>query len=546
MTKLRVNTLIALMAAAMLGIIILQLFWMRNANNVRNELFDRSVKEALIASTSRMENQEDALIIQNIVKHDTTILKAPNAIKFLSLDKRSANVRPDSIHTIITKKLPIERRIENSIQIISSGNDSLERQIQVEFTSLDSVVALLEDKIDQNFTIRIDSALQEAELESTYDKQIFHIEHRTQRLKDVAEQMVFETWVMDKLRLPDTALISEILQKELQERNIPINYELGILLSDGSLIKDDKADSISLVNSEYSAQMYPNELISKADQLLIYFPNRNSFLLGKLIVPAAMSLFFSSLILLIFGLSIFYILKQKKISEMKTDFINNMTHEFKTPLATISVATDSIINPKVISKQESVKYYTDVIKKENQRMNQQVESILQIARLDRKDYDFKYTLVNVHELIEKAIQIISLQVESKGGVIECMFNASNPIITTDTVHALNVLNNLLDNANKYSNGAPEITIQTNNTERGVNIAVTDKGIGMSKAVQQKIFEKFYRETSGNIHNVKGFGLGLSYVKAIIDANNGEVKVKSEPGKGSTFEVFLPFTLSRTD
>jgi two-component system phosphate regulon sensor histidine kinase PhoR len=220
-----------------------------------------------------------------------------------------------------------------------------------------------------------------------------------------------------------------------------------------------------------------------------------------------------------------------------------MTHEFKTPLATISVATDSMVNPKVIGNPDQIANYASIIRKENLRMNKQVETILQIASLDRKDFDFKFCTTDIHELIEKAVQGIIFQIENRNGYINIEKQASNPMVTADPVHALNMLNNLLDNANKYSPEIPEITVSTRNSDRGVWISVSDKGIGMSKQVQGKVFEKFYREATGNIHNVKGFGLGLSYVKAVVDANRGEVRVSSEPGKGSTFEVFLPFTLT---
>jgi len=252
------------------------------------------------------------------------------------------------------------------------------------------------------------------------------------------------------------------------------------------------------------------------------------------------SLIFSIIVLVSFGVSIYFILKQKKISEMKSDFINNMTHEFKTPMATISVAADSINNPKIIENPERIRYYVEMIKKENARMNHQVEDILTIARLDKKDFEFRWEAFNLHEVIEDALQSIVLQVEKKGGTITSEFLAINPIATSDSSHFANLIYNLLDNANKYSPDAPEISITTRNTSKGVHITVADKGIGMTKAVQGRIFERFYRQASGNIHNVKGFGLGLSYVKAVLEANHGNISVHSEPGKGSRFEVFIPF------
>jgi two-component system phosphate regulon sensor histidine kinase PhoR len=299
-------------------------------------------------------------------------------------------------------------------------------------------------------------------------------------------------------------------------------------------------DSVLLMNSEYKVNMYPNDIFQKNIKLSVVFPGRSNFIYRSLSWLLMASFMFSIFILVTFALSIFYILRQKKISEMKSDFINNMTHEFKTPIATISVATDSIVNDKVVSDPERIRYFAGMIKKENTRMNRQVEDILTIARLDRKEFEFNWETWNAHELIDDAIQAILLQVEKRNGAIIKELNAPNPMVTTDKNHFTNVIFNLFDNAIKYSVEAPEIKITTTNKTNGVLISVSDNGIGMTKAVQSKIFERFYRQSSGNIHNVKGFGLGLSYVKAVVEANKGTISVHSEPGKGSKFDVFLPF------
>lgn len=225
---------------------------------------------------------------------------------------------------------------------------------------------------------------------------------------------------------------------------------------------------------------------------------------------------------------------------MKSDFINNMTHEFKTPIATISVAADSITNERVVGDPDKIRYFAGMIKKENSRMNRQVEDILSIARLEKKDFEFKWEKIDLHELISDAIQGISLQLGKNGGRIETNFKAQNPEITTDKIHCTNVFLNLFDNAIKYTENQPEIKVLSENTREGIIISVEDNGIGMTKSVQAKIFERFYRQTMGNIHNVKGFGLGLSYSKAVIAANRGTITVQSEPGKGSKFSLFLPF------
>jgi two-component system phosphate regulon sensor histidine kinase PhoR len=225
---------------------------------------------------------------------------------------------------------------------------------------------------------------------------------------------------------------------------------------------------------------------------------------------------------------------------MKSDFLNNMTHEFKTPIATISLAADTIINPKVIKDESSIRHFVGMIKKENSRMNKKVETILQIASLDKKEIAFKYESLSLHSIIERAVDTIEIHLHQRNGKLQLLLDASNPMIYGDQEHLLNLVNNLLDNAIKYSPEEPDITVSTINTDGGIIMSVQDKGIGMSKSVQNKIFERFYRQSSGNVHDVKGFGLGLNYVREIIEAHKGSVNVISEPGKGSRFEIFLPF------
>jgi two-component system phosphate regulon sensor histidine kinase PhoR len=251
------------------------------------------------------------------------------------------------------------------------------------------------------------------------------------------------------------------------------------------------------------------------------------------------SMLFSLFILATFALSLYFIIRQKKISEMRADFINNMTHEFKTPIATISLAADTISNPRVIKDEESIRHFIGMIKKENSRMNKKVETILQIASLDKKEIEFRFENTSMHTIIEHAIETIDIQVQQRNGKINLMLEASDPVVFGDSEHLSNLVNNLLDNALKYSPESPEINIRTENEDNGFVFFVEDKGIGMTKAVQSRIFERFYRQSSGNIHDVKGFGLGLNYARAIIDAHKGSITVFSEPGKGSRFRIFLP-------
>jgi two-component system phosphate regulon sensor histidine kinase PhoR len=237
--------------------------------------------------------------------------------------------------------------------------------------------------------------------------------------------------------------------------------------------------------------------------------------------------------------ALYQLVKQKQVSEIKTDFINNMTHEFKTPIATINLALDAIKNPKVIGDQEKVMRYIKMIREENKRMNAQVENVLRISKLEKNQLDVNKEKVDVHDLIKSAVKHVDLLINDKGGYIKMDLNAEATEILADHFHFTNVIVNMLDNAIKYSEGAPKIDISTENKAKHIIIKVKDQGIGMVKSVQKNVFKKFYREETGNIHNVKGHGLGLAYVKKIVEIHQGEVYVESEKGFGSTFTIKLP-------
>jgi two-component system phosphate regulon sensor histidine kinase PhoR len=245
-------------------------------------------------------------------------------------------------------------------------------------------------------------------------------------------------------------------------------------------------------------------------------------------------------ILCCFYFAISTILKQKKLSDVKNDFINNMTHEFKTPISTISLACEVLQDEAVSKNPTQMNRYLHIIRDENKRLGQQVEKVLQAAMLDRGEVKLKLTEVDMHEVVDTVLQNIGVQIEKRSGRVDLILEADQPIIAADEVHITNIIHNLLDNANKYSVESPQISIHTRSLPDGISIRIADKGIGMTKEAINRIFDRFYRVPTGNVHNVKGFGLGLSYVKTILQGHNGSIRVESEPGKGSTFEVFLPY------
>ncbi|MCD6062759.1 MAG: histidine kinase [Flavipsychrobacter sp.] len=281
------------------------------------------------------------------------------------------------------------------------------------------------------------------------------------------------------------------------------------------------------------------EKASFRETLHLYIKEDRNYILRKMGWMIAASILFTGIITSAFALTVRTMFTQKKLSEIKSDFINNMTHELKTPLATISLAIDALTNEKVIHDTEKIRYYSSMIKDENKRMNKQVEKILQAARIEKQDITLKLQRINAHDTIRKVADNLSLQIQERNGTLTLNLEAPRFEIDADEVHFSNIIFNLLDNAIKYSGDAPVIDISTEVSSGMLAIKVKDNGIGMNKETQTRVFEKFYRAHTGNLHNVKGFGLGLSYVKAMVEAHGGRAKVESTQGKGSTFTVFFP-------
>ena len=281
------------------------------------------------------------------------------------------------------------------------------------------------------------------------------------------------------------------------------------------------------------------ENMGNEEFLSIIVPHQKGLIWREMIWFILGAIVFTIIITTAFFITVRTLLKQKKLSEIKSDFINNMTHEFKTPLATISLAVDALKNDKVSGNKEKTDYFTGIIKEENKRMNKQVETILQAALLDKKEVQLNMKRLLAHDIIINVLNNIGLQVEEKGGKIDVELEAENDLIMADEVHFTNVINNLLDNAVKYSKDNLHIKLSTKNAGNHLKIKIEDNGIGMNKETLHRIFEKFYRAHTGNVHNVKGFGLGLSYVKTMIDAHHGTIKAESVLGKGSSFTISLP-------
>lgn len=372
----------------------------------------------------------------------------------------------------------------------------------------------------------------------------------TNDLLNAGERMQLQTLkpsVMQRFSKDD---ISETIRIEFNKNNLK-NYPFEFAIIENSIagkqLQSDNFYNLSIDSVNNKNHVYPLEQpagsnyenLAPEELLCVIVPNQKKIIWKEMFWFIVGAIFFTLIITTAFFITIRTLLKQKKLSEIKSDFINNMTHEFKTPLATISLAVDALKNDKVKGNEEKTSYFTNIIKEENKRMNKQVETILQAALLDKQEVQLNLKKLHAHDLITGALNNIALQVEEKQGKLEVHFDTENDLILADDVHFTNLINNLLDNAVKYAKDNLEIKLTTTTTGNQLKIKIEDNGIGMNKETVNRIFEKFYRAHTGNVHNVKGFGLGLSYVKTMVDAHHGTIKAESVLGKGSVFMVSMP-------
>jgi len=542
MSRKKFAGLIFMMLVSITGIIWVQTIWIKNAIGIRNENFNNTVIASINDAAEAIESSRRIDFFNDFILSDgMAIQNSPGDVtSYLSIGSYSS-MDGGNISFSITNQ-----SVRGIIDTTTGNNHDSLRIVEIDTTFYGDSVSFIVASPDKPGEMKI---IRQGEVVNTDSKAVYirqnefldWVRKRASEFQNMSDQMISEVFQWEKTMELDNREIGFALQRSLLYSGIQTPFEFAIIrdgiVQEGTFTKSGKND---FLKSNYVVRLFPDNIIRQDLLLSVVFPNRTNYVLGSMAWILGGSLLFSFIILATFGLSLFFIIRQKKISEMKSDFINNITHEFKTPIATISLAADTITNQKVIKDESSIRHFISMIKKENRRMNKKVETILQIASLDKKEIEFKFESISLHTIIEKAVDTIEIQVQQKNGNINLNLNAEEPVIYGDGEHLTNLVNNLLDNAIKYSSDAPDISLETRNNGRGVIMSIEDKGIGMSKSVQSKIFERFYRQPSGNVHDVKGFGLGLNYVRAIIDAHKGTINVFSEPGKGSRFEIFLPF------
>lgn len=507
--------LIALMSLSLLGIVFVQGYWISNAYRTKADQFTINAKQVLLSVAREIKLKETETYYQLYIPYVDSI-EIPDNASFTELAYKFQNKATNETY-VFTDGI-LEQDYKLSTGLLDDGADS----IQFRKLTNRKTKTKISEGIDGIVTT-------ESRVESF------------SRMKDY-EQKQFESFVSNITSLVpiykrvSADEIEKAIRNELQERGLKSNFEFAVYsnnLETKVRSKNYKYEEAST----YKVPLFDSE--NKTNyELYVNFYGKEKLVLNGILGMAILSLVFTAVIVLAYSSAISQIYKQRQISQIKSDFINNMTHEFKTPIATINLALDSLRNPKIKDNRDFLERYLNMIREENKRMHAQVENVLRISKLEKNELDLPKERVDLHAVIEDAISHVSLIVEDRGGYVKTHLGALQSAVLANESHLCNVIVNLLDNAIKYSEEEPKIDIYTENVKNSVILKIRDQGMGMSKPVQKRIFEKFYREHTGNVHNVKGHGLGLAYVKRILDDHDAEIYVESEKGKGSTFIVKL--------
>jgi len=512
--------IVVLMSTSLIGIIAVQVFWINNAVESKKEQFKNDVQKSLGSVSERINEREEAEFEKQIDGLIENIGLATNA--------QIKNYFFQQIDTTTKEK-------------ITFGGTFLEKNFKLptDFLDNDSIILKRVSGKQDFFQSRLIKGVDN----------IFNSENKkrysfTKRYKDLEKPYFSQALEAYKKTKPIHQRVSNIelnktIKEELEKRNVSLDFKYGVYSIDGLATKLKSGYYTINKKDSYRYPFFFNASGDVEYELYVTFPDKDEHILSGISNILILSLFFILIIVIAFSSSLYQLIRQKKISEIKTDFINNMTHEFKTPIATINLALDSIKNPKIIHNNDKVLRYVQMIRDENKRMHSQVENVLRISRLEKNEIEISKETVDLHDIIEDAISRIGLLIADNQGRLDMHFEAITAEIPGNQFHLTNVIVNILENALKYSEGAPKIDVYTESTNKFFVFKIKDEGIGMSKAVQKLVFNKFYREQKGNIHDVKGHGLGLAYVKEIVEKHHGIVFVESEKGVGSLFTVKLP-------
>mgnify|MGYP000390651300 CR=1 FL=1 len=524
MNKRLFVSLVVLMSFALIGIISVQLYWIKSSVEDKEEQFSNAITQVLSKVTDKIEDRE---------MHDYSE-------RFLNIKDSVGEFKSSQLSNIFF----IDRDL-NSNEILFYSHGILEEDYNIASTFFDNGNGNDSTAV-RNYTSKRTKTVYKEEF--GLDGKSYKL-NPIQKLEKVGGLSSIDKAVFDDVyrvyaeKVPIHKRVTRqeielLLDRELENRGMEIDYEYGVY-SRGLPTKVKSSKFKYGESTTYKTPFFKDSEGNSNFSLLLNFPKKKKFLLQSILGMAILSLVFTLIIVIAYSGAIYQLIKQKQISEIKSDFINNMTHEFKTPIATINLAVEAIKNPKIIGDPEKVQRYLQMIREENKRMHAQVENVLRISKLEKNQLDISKDRVNVHDIINKSITHVQLIVNDRGGYIKTHLNAERSELLANEMHFGNVIVNILDNAVKYSPNEPKIDVFTEVVNNSIVIEIKDQGAGMSKAVLKRVFEKFYREHTGDIHNVKGHGLGLAYVKKIVEDHQGEVYAESEKDKGTSFYIKLP-------
>ena len=513
------------MISSLVAIILVQVYWTYSAWKDKEEEFSLSVIQSLKTVSSQIQDRELADYIaafERLIDSVGTPDESNYTDIFLFMDENiSSNLTSFYAYGILEEDYNIN---------LSEINLNIENEENVKDLKKVKTTTILNN--DQIFNRENRFASSINKLKSVERINIFDQAKYRSAFLDYSSTIPIH-------RRVSSIELKTLLESELSTKNIKTKFEFGIY-NNGLATKIKSNSYVELqTGPSYKTPIFVNDNGESPYTLVVSFPERDKYVFSSIISVAGLSILLTLFVLVVSTTAVYQIIHQKKISEIKSDFINNMSHEFKTPIATINLAIDAIKNPKTMSKASKVKDYINVIKEENNRMLSQVEDILLISQLEKGLLPIKMGSVNINDIIKNSIYHVNLILQNKKGKIEVEYNAYEPNIIGNFDHLTNVLVNILDNALKYSENIPIIKIVTNNTEDDLQINIEDNGIGMDKSTKRLIFDKFYRKESGNIHDIKGHGLGLSYVKKIIELHKGKIELISKIKDGTKFIIKLP-------
>jgi two-component system, OmpR family, phosphate regulon sensor histidine kinase PhoR len=539
--------LVVVSALSMIGLLLIQYYWTVNVLDARESNFERSVHEAMSKVVFQTEKMEIAERIKGRYKSlgkGTSLFNTVDSINQLLFKEFNAmfsdSIITDSVINITKERISIEisqdkyghpvTKIDTSYIVYEkSEKEDLSIAEYLEHAGSSSTyIPIAEDSEQQLVDMDVDSLMSE------FDKFL----KRTFIVSDIFEDMFNFTHFLPIEERLNMVLLDSLIRLELENKNVFLEYEFGVYSTLKKEFVFEKTGKYSeeLMQSEQMFQLFPSDFFSVPNYVYLYFPNRKAFLFKQMQQTLIISVFLIGLIIIVFTYVLVSFVRQKRLSEERNDFVNNMTHEFKTPISSISLACEAMTDPLIHQEAEMRDTYIDIIRKENMRLSSMAEKILQAAIIDHGQLKMKMEVVDCKRVIESVVGNFLLQLEHRQGEIHTFFLAQNHTIAVDKLHFTNIMFNLLDNAIKFAQKKPEVIIKTFNERDNLVIEVIDNGVGIAKSEHKKVFDKLYRVSSGNIHNVKGFGLGLSYVKAIVEMHKGSVSLESEVGKGSTFKL----------